>query len=268
MTDFVLKHASGGKFVHPDGGKRNPGNTTTLVLHSDLHERMVFGFVPVEKEWGYIEHKTSKKIIHPECGSVNPGNGTILVLHEDRHFGALFAIDSVRNRIVHKGGKFCHPCSGEANPGNYTPLVLHEDVHDAMQFVLVDPSDIGNEVDVYPKGKAAGHWELLTCIENPAATHEYIIEYTVGKSETKSTATSIKMIWERSICATIDFFNENSSLSVATMMSRTATSTLSKSTKCTQKVIGKIDAIIILRIYKCIYIVYPTSSYVYLERLH
>ena len=239
MAEFIIKHASGGKFVHPYGGSPNPGNCDPLVLHPVRHANMVFRFVPEDKEWGYIEHKTSKRVLYPKDGRLNPGNNTKLVLHHDRHFGALFAIDSARDRIVHKGGKFIHPFGGAAKPGQGTRLVLHEGINGAMKFILVDPSDVDKEIDVYPSGFAAGHWELLSCVENPSAKHEYTIEYTVGKSESKSTTTSIEMKWERSIGATIEFFTASASLSIAAMMSRTVASTWSKSTKCTQKVIGK-----------------------------
>lgn len=243
MTDFVIKHASGRKFIHPYGGLHNPDNDTNLVLHQGCHERMVFRFVPVEKEWGYIEHKTSNKIFHPKGGSLNPGNDTQLVLHNDRHFGALFAIDSARDRIVHKSGKFVHPYGGFANPGNDTEIVLHEGIHDAMKFILVDPENVNTEKDVYLNCRATGHWELLRCVENPIATHEYTIEYTVGKSESKSTTTSIEMKWESSIQATIKLFTVKASSSVAKMLSRTESSTWAKSTKRTQKIMGKVLSI-------------------------
>ena len=70
------------------GGKPNPGNDTTLVLHSDRHAAALFKFDQESKE---IIHK-SGKIWHPKGGSTNPGNDTTCVLHSDRHAGAKFLL--------------------------------------------------------------------------------------------------------------------------------------------------------------------------------
>ncbi|XP_041365423.1 lectin-like [Gigantopelta aegis] len=138
----MIRHWSGGKFIHPMGGSENPDNDTKLVIHEATHPNMRFRFVQFEGPWGYIEHVASGKVVHPQGGSSDPGNGTALVLHEARHAGALFAFDYENHLIQHRSSKYFHPEGGNVSPPNDTELVLHEDVHDGMRWVVVTVDNV------------------------------------------------------------------------------------------------------------------------------
>ncbi|XP_071133207.1 galactose-binding lectin-like [Mytilus edulis] len=217
-STFLIKHKSGGKFVHPKGGDRHPGNDTKLLLHQDIHDRMYFQFDVVEGHWGYIRHVSSGKIVHPDGGQLFPGNDTNLVLHSDHHAGALFALNNVDDYIIHKGGRFVHPDGGSPNPGNDTYVVLHEDKHDAMKFQFVSPDDINNEVLIYGKTSVNGHWRIINTIINPIAEHTHTRSYTVGKSKTESRSSTFAFKWEISggILANTAFGSLTASMSAST----------------------------------------------------
>lgn len=239
MPPFVIKHKSGGKFVHPlDGDNPNPRNDCELVIYEGFHNNTIFEFDPVEGEWGYIRHISSGKILHPFRGQLNPGNDTHIVLHQDRHAGALFAIDQVNEYIVHKGGKYIHPSGGSPNPGNSTRLVLHGDRHDAMEFVCVSFSDPNKEVMPYGQPKVIGSWKVINAILNPVAEHTQRMEYTVGKSKTESTTSQVEFKWESSASVNVLFMSASASTSLSTMLQKTSSTTWTEETKVSREIKG------------------------------
>ena len=91
-----IEHVSSGKIVHPEGGSLDPGNATSLVLHSDRHAGALFGF---DEENLVILHKGGK-IWHPKGGKPGPGNDTPVVLHSDRHDAAKFFFGSLQGESI------------------------------------------------------------------------------------------------------------------------------------------------------------------------
>lgn len=241
-STFLIKHKSGGKFIHPDGGDSHPGNGTTLVLHQDIHDRMHFQFDVIEGHWGYIRHVSSGKIVHPDGGQLFPGDDTNLVLHSGHHSGALFALDNVDDYIIHKGGKFAHPDGGSPNPGNDTDVVLHKDKHDAMKFQFVSPHDINKEVLIYGSTSINGHWRRINTIINPKAAHINKITYTVGKSKTESRRSTFVFKWEVSggILANTACGSVTGSMSASTeqMIKKVSSSTWSEEKTVTNIITG------------------------------
>ncbi|CAC5393759.1 Lectin [Mytilus coruscus] len=239
---FLIKHKSGGKFIHPEGEHRNPDNDTKLLLHQDIHDRMHFQFDVQEGHWGYIRHVSSGKIVHPDGGNLFPGNDTNLVLHSDHHAGALFALDNVDDYIIHKGGRFVHPDDGSPNPGNDTYVVLHEDKHDAMKFKFVSPDDINQEVLIYGKTSVNGHWEIINTIINPMAEHTYTRSLTVGKSKTESRSSTFAFKWEISSGFSVNtaFGSASASMSASTeyMIKKVSSNTWSEQKTVTNQIKG------------------------------
>ncbi|WAR15322.1 LEC-like protein [Mya arenaria] len=222
---FLIKHRSNGKFFHPDGGKSNPGNGTSVVLHSDIHANMHWRFRKETDYWGYIEHVASGKCIHPNGGSLTPGNGTRLVIHSDRHYGALFALDSKNDHVIHKGGRYAHPDGGRPDPGNGTTVVLHSDIHDAMRFQFVSPKDPSKEILVYGSPNVIGKWEIINAVINPKAEHKSTISVKIGKSKTESTTSTFEYKWESSFGVAIKAITASVSQSVRFMIEKTSSET-------------------------------------------
>ena len=225
--------------MHPFGGWSIPGDHTDVIVHSDQHDRMVFEFQPVEGEWGYMVHKSSSKLVHPYLGAVKPSIGTSLVIHSDRHAAALFAIDQVKNRILHKGGLFIHPEGGNANPDNGTKLVLYNTIHDGMRFITVNPNNINEVVDIYGNPHCSGKWEIINMVKTPKATHTYTVSFKVGRSKTESTTSSITMTWEVSMEATRKALTANASETVQKMIQRSSSATFSEEITQTHEIKGK-----------------------------
>ncbi|XP_063445824.1 galactose-binding lectin-like [Mytilus trossulus] len=240
-STFLIKHKSGGKFIHPKGGDSHPSNGTKLLLHQDIHDKMYFKFDVIEGHWGYIRHVSSGKIVHPDGGQLFPGDDTNLVLHSDHHSGALFALDNVDDYIIHKGGKFVHPDGGSPNPGNDTDVVLHKDKHDAMKFQFVSPHDINKEVLIYGNTSVNGHWRRINAIINPKAEHTHTISYTVGKSKTESRSSTFSFKWEVSggILAHTALGSVTGSVSASTeyMIKKASSSTWSEEKTVTNTII-------------------------------
>ncbi|XP_069108149.1 galactose-binding lectin-like [Argopecten irradians] len=147
MSIFVIKHKSGGKFIHPYGGDLNPPNDTRMVVHQDIHAGMHFAFEKARQGYGYIRHVGSGKYLCPLGGNLNPDDKTDLVLHQDRHPAALFYINARNHHIRHHGGKYIHTKGGHPNPANQIPVVLRAGRHAAMEFVIVSPCNTNQEVN-------------------------------------------------------------------------------------------------------------------------
>ncbi|XP_052819462.1 galactose-binding lectin-like [Mya arenaria] len=222
---FLIKHRSSGKFLHPHGGKGDPKNQTSIVLHSDIHDRMHWRFRKELDYWGYIEHVASGKCIHPKGGSLTPGNNNSLVLHSDRHYGALFALDSRNDHIIHKGGRYAHPKGGRPEPGNNTNVVLHSEIHDAMRFQFVSPKDPSKEILVYGSPNVIGKWEIINAVINPKAEHKSTISVKIGKSKTESTTSTFEYKWESSFGVAIKAITASVSQSVRFMIEKTSSET-------------------------------------------
>lgn len=244
--DFLIKHVSSGKFVHPRGGKADFKNDTDVVLHEDRHDNMVFRFEYHKNEWGYIVHKKSNKCIHPHKGDRDPNNEKKMVLHEDRHAGALFGIDNYKKHIIHMGDgfqqkkrKYMHPQGGKPNPGSDTKLVFHEDVHYAMEFIIVKPSDPTEQVDIYKDVDIDGKWVIVNLIKNPKSTHTTKVSFTVGETSTTKTTHSVTLGWEKSIEATIEMFKASKSRSVSYMAEVSNQQTFSQEVTKSHEIKGK-----------------------------
>lgn len=235
-SSFLIKHRSGGKFIHPKGGSRNSDNNTPIVLHSDIHKNMYWTFERVVDHWGYIKHVSSGKIIHPLGGRLSPGNDTELVLHSDRQWGALFALDATHDHVIHKGGRYAHPYTGNPNPRNETHVVLHSDVHDAMRFQFVSTSDPSMEVLVYGKPTLVGKWKIINMVRNPLAEHMDTIQVKIGRSETESRKTSFQYSWELSSGFDNELLKFSASQSDKLMMERTSSTTWSTETTRTRQI--------------------------------
>lgn len=221
---FLIKHRSGGKYFHPDGGEANPKENTYIVLCSDIHERMFWTFEKIVDQWGYIKHVKSGMIIHPDGGSLNPEKDTRLVLSGDRHWGALFALDETNNQIIHKGGKIAHPEGDRANPKDQTRVVLNSDINDAIRFQFVATDSPNKEVFVYDKPMVIGTWKIIHMVLNPIAEHSQTIKTKVGRSETESSKSAFKYKWEMSADALIEIVNvsvsESFGFTLTTMSSK------------------------------------------------
>ncbi|VDI44685.1 Hypothetical predicted protein [Mytilus galloprovincialis] len=240
MATFVIKHKSGGKYLHHLKGQSNPGNDTNLVLYEGTHDQTHFVFDIEDDHWGYIRHVASGKVIHPYGGWLNPGNNTELVLHQDRHGGALFCIDSANDTIMHKGGKFVHSRGGKKpNPGNNTRVCLHEDQHYAMRFECVSPYNTSEEVLVYGKPTLLGKWKIINMIIDPTAEHKHTLQYKVGKSKTESTSYSFEFKWETTAGISYGILNASTTTSLSTMFERSSASTWSEETTVTREITVK-----------------------------
>ncbi|CAG2209190.1 Lectin [Mytilus edulis] len=239
MATFVIKHKSGGKFLHPLGGQLNPGNDTNLVLYEGTPDQTHFAFDVEDDHWGYIRHVPSGKVIHPYAGWLNPGNNTELVLHQDRHGGALFCIDSANDAIIHKGGKFVHPKWGSHNPGNDTRVCLHEDQHYAMRFECVSPHNTNEEALVYGKPTLLGKWKIINMVKDPAAEHKHTFQYKVGKSKTENTRYSFEFKWEATAGVSAGIASASATSSLSTMFERSSASTWSEETTVTREITVK-----------------------------
>ncbi|CAC5412589.1 Lectin [Mytilus coruscus] len=239
MATFVIKHKSGGKFLHHLSGRSNPGNDTNLVLYDGTHDQTHFTFDVEDDHWGYIRHLASGKVIHPYGGWLNPGNNTELVLHQDRHGGALFCIDSANDAIMHKGGKYFHPKGGSHKPGNDTRVCLHQDQHYAMRFECVSPNNTSEEVLVYGAPTLRGKWKIINMVINPVAVHKYTFQYKVGKSKTESTSYSFSFKWETTAGVSAGIVSASASASLSTMFERSSASTWSEETTVTREITVK-----------------------------
>ena len=91
-----IEHVSSEKIVHPEGGSLDPGNTTSLILHSDRHAGALFGF---DEENLVIFHKGGK-MWHPKEGKPGPDDGTLVALHSDRHDAARFFFGNLQGKPI------------------------------------------------------------------------------------------------------------------------------------------------------------------------
>ena len=80
---FLIRHKSSGKYMHPYGGSKVPGNNTPMVIYPGYHEACYFHFFPVKDYPGYgvIRQASSDRYIHPLGGSTNPGNNNQIVYY-------------------------------------------------------------------------------------------------------------------------------------------------------------------------------------------
>ena len=163
------------------------------------------------------------------------------VIYQDRHAACLFALDSYRDVLLHKGGQYAHPRGGKSNPKNDTEVVFYHDIHDGMQFQFVDPNDSAKEVLPYGKPRLAGTWKVVNTVLNPRATHEYTVEVMLGKSRTETETIDFKYEWEANIGVSIKIFDIGVSQSVEFMYGRTTEQTWYEETTVTRKITGKID---------------------------
>ena len=205
---FYIEHIPSSKYIHPLGGTANNG--TKLVIHRGGlgQRRLQYRFIKVEGEghFGYFETVETEKKVHPACSTDAPHNGTRLNFHSATHCGALFAYDSKNHAIQHISGKYWHPATGENNdPNDGTEILLWDGVHQGTRFQTVDSS--GKEISPYPKPELAGQWRMINCIIDPAATYEYILSYTIGKSHTKSSTTHHE--WSVSAGVSTEWFSSS-----------------------------------------------------------
>ncbi|XP_052093372.1 galactose-binding lectin-like [Mytilus californianus] len=230
MATFVIKHKSGGKYLHHSNGRKNPGNDQKLVLCEGTDDQTHFTFDVEDDHWGYIRHVASGKVIHPYGGDFNPRNNADLVLHEDRHGGALFCIDSANDAIMHIGGKFVHPKGGSHKPENNTQVCLHQDQHYQMKFECVSPNNTSEEALVYGAPTLRGKWKIINMVMNPAAVHKQTFQYKVGKSKTESTTYSFSFKWETTASVSAGIGSASASASLSSMFERSSASTWSEET--------------------------------------
>ena len=206
-VQFLIKHKSSGKFIHPEGGSANPADNTRLVIDPSIHERMYFEFEEVKDEghFGYIRHVASGKAIHPKNGDIQPSDNTDLVLHSCQHAACLFGIDEVSHWILHKSGVSFHTYGGKAFPDNGTKVILHSGHHDLSKWIFVDPKNPEEEVNIYDKPTVIGQWRIVNQILDPKATHTYEIEVKIGKSKSESSSATVESSIESSISASDGF---------------------------------------------------------------
>ena len=240
-VEFLIKHKSSGKFIHPYGGHNMPlaaFRDTPLVVHPDIHGNMHWRFIRKDGIYGYIQHVASGKIVHPYGGDLTPDRDTPLVLHSDQHSACLFALDDVRHWIIHKAGLKAHPRGGRPDPNNDTLVVLHPDVHDAMTWLFVDPHNPTKEISIYGKPTVAAEWKIVNEVRNPIATHEVTFIVRKGKSKTKSTSHSFQFKWEIGAKAEALFLSYNTSASFQYDVRHSSSETWSEETTVTRKIHG------------------------------
>lgn len=233
--DFLIRHKSSGKYVHPYYSDVEIPNNDELVLYHGFQDHIHMTFDIVENEWGYIRHVESGKVFHPYYGLTE--DNTHVVLHSDHQPWALFAFDQVNNHIVHReSGKFIHPYWGESNPNDNTPLVLHHDINANMEFTLVDLNGPTEEVFPYGDAEIIGEWKLVFSVENSLATHTETYEVTLGKSETESETASIKFAWESNASAQMLFAQMSTSASLSNEIQQSSSETWTVEAKKTDSI--------------------------------
>ncbi len=114
-----IEHVSSGKIVHPRHGRKNPGNKTDLVYHSNRYAVCLFAF---DEENHAIRH-IDGKYWHSKSGRTYPSNGVHVVLFDGLHEGARFDfVDKSKNQVspypLSGGDQPLHsvsdPCEGAA----------------------------------------------------------------------------------------------------------------------------------------------------------
>lgn len=156
----------GGNFIHPQGGKNFPEDSTKLVLHSGsqggqsidalmfcMVPEVIYSTIPAGNGWFKIKHK-SGKYVHPLGGVA--GNNVCLCLHRGDvsgtggpnacFFRICFSLQTGNQyfHLQHSSGLFVHPKGGRLNPPNETELVLwpgmigHNNQWTATMFAVAD----------------------------------------------------------------------------------------------------------------------------------
>lgn len=150
MTVFLIKilSSSMNQFIHPRGGKANPGDGTALCRHQDIHDRMYWRFEREEGDYGYIRHNASGMYVVPQGGSENPGQRTLLVLTHTKMKAALFKFDLGNNEIIHKGGRNAataiEPVGDFIDLGSKPPFPF-----EIVKFGCVATNDQGKRINPY-----------------------------------------------------------------------------------------------------------------------
>ncbi|KAL5012763.1 hypothetical protein ScPMuIL_011314 [Solemya velum] len=105
-----------------------------------------------------------------------------------------------------------------------------------MEWLLVSPYNISEEVQLYGKPTVAGEWKIINTVLNPRAEHIYKLEFTVGKSITESTTSSFEFRWETSASASIGFASFSTSASLTAKVEKTSSSTWREEKKVTRQI--------------------------------
>ena len=209
-----IVHRTSGKVVHPYGGREKPGDNTGLVVYTGGlgQRRLQFRFVPAPGfgHFGYIQHVTGGKYAVPYGGWDVPRDDTGIVLWWKPNYSSLFAFDEANEHIKHISGKVWHPYRGWSTPRDDTKVVLHHEtapLHN--RFYFSDSS--GRKISPYPKPVLKGSWKIFKSFINPKADRTYTLEFTRGKSQTKSKTT--RQGWSISASFAIGLFSASTELS-------------------------------------------------------
>lgn len=189
--EFVIKNMHCGKYVIPSTANNVPDNDP-LVMWDDFYTHTRYRFEPVEGIWGYIREVKSNKVWQPlSGGTYSRSEGRHLVLWPTEARWALFAIDQVNNRIIHRDGQYVEYDDGYAPyPPNGDPVELSYNIHQGMNWAFLNPKNISEVIYPYGYPTVIGEWEMIFAVEKPLAKQTWEYVYKLGKSSSRSTSSS------------------------------------------------------------------------------